>query len=115
MPLSGIDLTHAWTETPTVSDEWRHKSALDRLSIINLFIQFLRVNCISTTSDGAITLCFISPFSAAQRGALLLDLERLLQQAKISDNCSGKGLTVYLEAAADRNALRKLRGVTINA
>ena len=45
----------------------------------------------------------------------MLDLERLLQQAKISDNCSGKGLTVYLEAAADRNALRKLRGVTINA
>ena len=110
MSPSRIDLTHAWTPTPTVGAEWQSRSDEERIAGVRWNLRCWPFKCISATRDGVVTLRMTTSFSASavQRGAWLLDAERCL---KVDEDM---GITVYLEPVADRNALRKLRGVAIN-
>lgn len=104
----GIDLSHAWTETPSPSLQWQTLNNEQRIDLIRRESQFAPLECLGASADGLITLKLWGEFSAGQRGELLRKMEYALRLHK------APGITVYLEAAADKNALRQLRGVKPN-
>ena len=106
---SGIDLSCAWTSTPATGMAWRTLSTELRMACVETHLLFHSLRCVSAGADGVVILQLTRELPAAKRGALLLFVESKLRE--LLDN----GITAYLEAADDRNALRKLRGVTINA
>lgn len=104
---TGIDLRHAAAPTPTVSVWWRNMDDVDRDRWIRGVIGFWPVRCLSAKPNGVVTLELLTDLNAGDRGEMLRAIEAALKD-EIDD-----GLEVYLQAAVDKNALRKLRGVQI--
>ena len=71
-------------------------------------LQAYPLRCVEVRSIGDVTLGLTGKFSAAERGTLLRQAERQLKDRVDA------AIVVYLEPVADRNALRKLRGVSVN-
>lgn len=73
-------------------------------AVSNLLPAALRLLRVSGLS---VTVGMTMPMSIAERGHLLLETEKRLRGQ------SGQPYEVFLEPKADRNALRLLRGVTV--
>lgn len=113
---SGIDLTQAETETRKPAQYWLALGgALQRGACQGLLDGHgFPFAVVSSDRRAELVLKVRGPgLSTAQmtpmgRGALLLDAEAMLR-AEIDP-----AITVYLQPAQDKNALRKLRGVVVH-
>lgn len=104
---NGINLYYATIPTPIVSEWWRKLDDVDRDRWVRGVIGFWPVRCLSAKPNGVVTLELFTDLSAGDRGEMLRAIEAALKD-EVDD-----GLEVYLQAAVDKNALRKLRGVQI--
>lgn len=95
--------------TPIPSDPWPGMTPGERKAIAQHVINICEdpVLVVDTKADGQIIVSLLDPVPAAKRGTLLLDCEEYLNESIC------RGLTVWLEAAGDKNPLRKLRGIEI--
>lgn len=107
----GIDLSHAGTEMPQVSENWRTASDAERERLVTeaLARRFSAswVRLLHAQANGHVLLGLVNPMRASSRGPLLLRVERMLK-----DDIDG-GLEVYLSPLQDRNMLRRLRGMRV--
>ena len=101
--------TDATANTPTVALTWRTQSesmrrwvVTDQLSAWNAC-----VSLVDARASGSIVLALRNDLSAGARGILLRTIEKHLKK------WIDEGVVVYLQPKADKNALRKLRGVTV--
>ena len=109
MPRSkGINLAHAWAETPTTGAKWQRPTNAERCQLINWDLRLMPLKCLDALSNGLVVLSITDSLSTAQRGSLLREVEQLLQLQEDT------AVVVYLETATDKNALRRLRGVKVN-
>jgi hypothetical protein len=103
----GIVIGDPWEDVSDTSEWWKRLSEADRIECINSRWPDLTV--VSATSRGDVTVRIDARKSAEERGGYLRCLEA--QMKLIVD----AGIVVYLEAVADRNYLRRLRGVSSEA
>ena len=106
---SGIDISHAQTVTPIVSQNWMSMGLKQQMEICQALLD--QHNCdmdvINTKPRAEVIVKFRKSLNAAERGTALLDAENILK------SCDS-AITIYLEAKDDKNPLRKFRGVVIN-
>lgn len=109
MTAHGIDLTQADTPTPAPSEYWLALGGKLQHDACQGILDGLGhpLDVVSTHRDGSVLLRLRSQMPARERGPLLLRAEYDLRDQ------IDPGLVLYLEAAQDRNALRKLRGVEV--
>jgi hypothetical protein len=95
-------------QTPQVSATWLGRSSNEREELVKEALKlFPRLEFISADKSGSITVSFLSPCGANERGTVLLDAEDVLK-ANIDP-----ALTVWLEPLGDRSSLRRLRGIEV--
>lgn len=101
----------AWDETPTPSAAWTASSSESRSSRVHRALSqdsryaFLEVS--RTLDDGSVFFFPDTRLAANTRGPTLRAVEVLLKRAV------DESLTVWIEPMDDKNALRRLRGVTL--
>lgn len=109
--INYINKEYSLAKTPTTSNEWKNKSDIDRIKLIEGFLRNKRaeIECevIKADEDGQIILKIEKNIPANSRGVLLLKLEEDLK--KFFD----EGITLWLEPVGDKSKLRNLRGITI--
>ena len=108
---TGIDTSHAESDTLFVSLEWQNLSDAERESFVTGALGqsglSRQVRLLRASADGHVILELLSPMPAAGRGSLLLEVERMLKERVDS------GVEVYLAPLQDRNVLRRLRGTRV--
>lgn len=106
---SGINLKFVDISTPTPQPHWLSLSPVDRKKTCQLLLdkQQHALDVINANERGEVIVQCRRSLSPGERGTVLLDAEETLKQHDAS-------LVVYLEATADKNALRKFRGITIH-
>lgn len=97
----------AWCPTPTPRFQWRRMTNEERLHAAD--IGFNQITVKHASADGQVIVELWDALPASMRGEVLLDYEECLKQA------IDPALTVWLEPMGDRNSLRKLRGVEVEA
>lgn len=104
-----INPDDATTVTPTPATPWRAHSDSKRIALVTQHVAAWNacVEVVDTRVRGSVVLALTRDLSAGMRGILLRDIERHLK-TEIDE-----GLVVYLQPKEDKNALRKLRGVTV--
>ena len=109
MMKNGIHLKFVDTPTPTPKPHWLSLSPIDRRKTCQLLLdkQQYALDVINANERGEVIVQCRKPLLPGERGTVLLDAEETLKQYDAS-------LVVYLEATADKNALRKFRGITIH-
>ncbi len=110
------------TDVPQVSTAWRLLDDVGRTKLVlhvkhmvensyneagRLFPAIKAFELVSVTADGSVTLKMTEAVGASERGIVLRWFERMLRQTV------SPGLEVYVAPKADRNALRRLRGVEV--
>lgn len=101
----------SWEATPTPSATWIACSSESRSAQVNDVLSqdsryaFLEVS--RTLDDGSVFLFSDTRLTSSTRGPTLRAVEALLKQA------IDASLTVWIEPMDDKNALRRLRGVTL--
>jgi len=108
------NLTDFDADVDSPSGEWRQLSKEHRLlkvaSAIDQMTQFsTKVEVVDTGESGEVIVTLRENLAAAERGTTLLDLEEFLK-VKVD-----RGINVWCEPVADKSAIRKLRGVKIEA
>ncbi len=99
-------------DAPQVSIAWRLLDDIGRLKLVlhvmrEAVPEVVGLELISVTEAGVVTLRLLKPMSATIRGEWLRRLERVLRDE------ASPGIEVYVAPKADRNALRRLRGVEV--
>lgn len=101
----------AWEASPTTGTAWRSSSPESRNAMVGRVLSqdaryaFLEVS--RTLDDGSVFLFSDARLTASIRGPLLRCVESLLKEAL------DPAITVWIEPMDDKNALRRLRGVTL--
>lgn len=102
-----VTIGDPWAESPKASERWEAMSDDERLAAVKAPWTRAPVTFLRAQANGHVICEIPEGMKAAERGPLLLSVERLLM-----DNVDA-GIRVYLEPAQDRNALRRLRGVKV--
>lgn len=109
------NLKYATAKTPTPGPRWMGMEEAERLVLVTQALESSQLprkailEMVSTKEDGQVIVRFRERVGAAERGTLLLDLERFLKEQV------DEGITVWLEPLGDKNSLRKLRGIEVKA
>lgn len=102
---------YAWMETPKPGARWLSWSPESRSTEVqNVLAQDNRYSFLEVSralDDGSVFFFSDARLTASTRGALLLGAEGLLKQV------IDAGISVWIEPMDDKNALRRLRGVTL--
>jgi len=110
-----VSLRDAQANTPSPSLPWRQLSDAERLTLVmdTLHTGPAALDGIvviaAAKQDGQIIVNLVKSMPASKRGPLLLDLEAFLKEA------IDPSLVVWLEPLGDRNSLRNLRGIKVQA
>ena len=106
--MSHFQCENANAQTPQVSGRWLDLSSNERDELVKAALtSFPRLEFVSSDKSGSITVSFLSPCGANERGTILLDFEKVLKENIDS------ALTVWLEPLGDRSSLRRLRGIEV--
>jgi len=100
----------ALQDSPNTSKEWINKNEDARIALIQSLIhqtseKFSDFIVMKANDSGHILIRTEKKFNTAERGVMLLDLEKKIKSID-------EGLTLWLEPVADKSKLRNLRGIT---
>lgn len=110
--MKSINSKNAFAKTPLVSEEWKRKSNLERIALVENFFkknQYIDYKVVRVEIDGHVILKVEKNIPAHERGLLFLNLEQ-----KMKDQID-KGITIWLEPVGDKSKLRNLRGINIKS
>ncbi len=109
--MNFINKENAFANSPTTGKNWvemskdyRIKLVQDELKKDNIYDGFIVTQA---EKNGQITLLIEKSITAAERGTMLLDLEKKLK------NSIDRGITIWLVPVGDKSKLRNLRGIQI--
>lgn len=106
--IEGIDIRNAFAPAFTPSLVWRELSETERIAWVGRMVtENPSIRIISAKADGHVVVSITEQLSAAKRGDLFMRVEELCKEMVDT------GITIWLEARQDRNALRNLRGVEV--
>ena len=110
--MNFINSKNAFAKTPLVSEEWKRKSNLARLVLVQNFFkknQYIDYKVVRAEINGHVILKVEKDIPAHERGLLFLNLEQ-----KMKDQIDN-GITIWLEPVGDKSKLRNLRGINIKS
>ena len=105
--------SYANEDSPTTKQFWKGLSDVDRFNLIDGVIKnntiFSVITLSETNSNGQVFIELNKAVPANERGTLLLDFEKIL-----NENID-EGLNVWCEPIGDKSSLRNLRGIEIKS
>ena len=105
----GIDLSYCCVGLAETGERWKATTPDERFRSVSAVLNESATELVEARADGAVILRLTADLPASERGPLLLGIENELR-------CSvAPGLEVWLEPKGDRNRLRLLRGIVVQA